>query len=378
MRVSFVMASASRSSYGMFPAVVGTTRALARAGLKPCVLATRDEYTDQDRPVWGDVPVKAFRSVGPRKLFFAPAAPWWLARHAVVDLMAIQGVWASLFDAAVAHARRHRVPVVLTPHGMLEPWALRNSRWRKQVAEWVYVNRMLRSVDCFHVNSVSEASSIRQLGFRTPIAVIPHGIEIPHLVGNRLPHDEERTLLFLSRLHVKKGIRELVEAWNTLSSAAPNWRLVIAGPDEQGLLSGLRRTARDTKIDFVGPVFGDEKRRLLESADALVLPSYSEGFPFSVLEAWSYGLPVVKTRACNIPEGFDAGAAIEVSPNVDSLHEGLLRLFAMSQAQLSAMGRNGKELVRSRYSWDRVAQELASVYGWLLRGGAAPGVVQLV
>jgi poly(glycerol-phosphate) alpha-glucosyltransferase len=128
---------------------------------------------------------------------------------------------------------------------------------------------------------------------------------------------------------------------------------------------------------LVGPKFGEEKEALLRSVDAFILPSFSEGLPMSVLEAWSYGLPVIMTPQCNIPVGFDLAAAIQIDPEVDSIAEGLLRFFAMSEGEQKAMGLRGRRLVEERFTWKKIAEDMCNVYRWVRDGDTPPDCVRL-
>ncbi len=110
----------------------------------------------------------------------------------------------------------------------------------------------------------------------------------------------------------------------------------------------------------------------MRSVDAFILPSFSEGLPMSVLEAWAYELPVVMTPFCNLPEGFDAGAAILIQPDRSSIREGLLSLFEYSDVDLKTMGQKGRSLVASKFTWPTIAADMKSVYAWCLGGGDKP------
>jgi poly(glycerol-phosphate) alpha-glucosyltransferase len=193
-----------------------------------------------------------------------------------------------------------------------------------------------------------------------------------------------RTLLFLGRLHPKKGIRELLIAWARIAKDSPgiarSWRLAIVGWDDAGLLEQLRATTKELglgedSVVFPGALFGEDKAAALWNADAFVLPSYSEGLPMAVLEAWAHGLPVFMTRECNLPEGFDAGAAIEIRTDPAELAAVLAR--ALPRPDLAEVGRRGRELVRSQFSWPAIVSELRTVYDWLARGGRPPACVRL-
>ena len=123
---------------------------------------------------------------------------------------------------------------------------------------------------------------------------------------------------------------------------------------------------------MMGPQFGEAKDCAFRHATAFVLPSVSEGLPAAVLEAWSWRVPVLMTAACNIPEGFAAGAAVPITPEPAGIEEGLAQLFAMSEAERCAMGQRGRALVESRFESGRIAAQFRSVYEWILHGGAAP------
>lgn len=294
---------------------------------------------------------------------------------------------------------------MISPHGMLDPWAVRNSRWKKIPAYWLYERAHLHGASVMRALCESEATSFRTFGLKNPIVIIPNGIDLPeeeHVEVERLKVDKggKKTLLFLGRVHPKKGLPNALRAFaerikaksGRLKQECP-WQLVIAGWDQGGheaelielckelrikferRASAINRERSDADVIFHGPAFGEEKKSLLRSADAFVLPSFSEGLPMSVLEAWSYQLPVVMTPECNLPEGFDADAAIRVETGVESIAEGLDSLFSMSDADLKEMGARGKELVRQKFTWQTVAEEMKQVYYWMLGGGTRPGSV---
>lgn len=126
-----------------------------------------------------------------------------------------------------------------------------------------------------------------------------------------------------------------------------------------------------------GPVFDDAKKACFQNADAFVLPSFSEGLPMSILEAWSYLLPVLMTAECNIPEGFQAGAAVEVRPEVGSVADGLRSFLSLSAAERKNMGLRGRSLVEAKFSWPQIAGQMLEVYKWVLGQGPQPDCVRL-
>jgi len=144
-------------------------------------------------------------------------------------------------------------------------------------------------------------------------------------------------------------------------------------------MAGLRALAASERLDdsvvVLGPQFGDAKRSLLANADAFVLPSLSEGLAVAALEAWSFGLPVLMSAESNLPEGFEAGAAMRTAIETDGIAGALEAFLALTDQERREMGNTGRRLVEERYSWDSVVEDMARVYGWLLDGGQPPATV---
>ena len=186
-------------------------------------------------------------------------------------------------------------------------------------------------------------------------------------------------MLFLGRIHPKKGISLLLEAWSSVVGIRERgWRLIIAGWDDGGHAEALKslvvQLGLGETVIFKGPVFGEQKERLFRSAAAFILPSFSEGLPMAVLEAWSYGLPVLMTDACHLPEGFAANAAIRIDPTPESIATGLSRLISvMSDTEREAMGARGRVLVEERFSWDRISTEMCKIYDQATARSTGPG-----
>lgn len=299
----------------------------------------------------------------------------------------VNGLWESSMHAAVSVVRADRLPMVISPHGMLEPWAMNNKLWKKKAAWMLYQSRDLCAARVLHATAGQEAEGFRRLGLRQPIAVIPNGVEFDSeendqeilepeakrgLLGSR-----RRTMLFLSRIHPKKGLLQLVEAWARVRPEG--WRVVIAGPDEDGHRSeveaAIRRHDLTGDFEFVGSVDGAEKRALYRSAGLFVLPTFSENFGVVVAEALAFGVPVITTKgapwdALNTHRcgwWIDSG----VEPLVGALREATL----ISEKELFAMGQRGRKYAESAFRWSAIAEEMAAVYRWMLGGGVEPSCI---
>ena len=389
MNILMVTASISRNAGGIFHSLRSLSHHVAHA-CRVDVVALRDAFSAADAGVWRPLVPELFERVGPRQWGYSPGLKARIGRNGASVVHAC-GVWMYPSHAAAGACRRKGIPLVISPHGMLDPWALRNSAWKKKLAGRLYEKRNLRSAACIHALCESEYESIRAYGLTNPVAIIPNGIDLPP-AGPKLPPpwsdkiaSGRKVTLFLGRIHPKKGLPNLIEAWARLkvrkATAAGQWALAVAGWDQGGHEKELKRIVSEKGLGgdvlFLGPAFDDAKRACLQNADAFVLPSFSEGLPMSVLEAWSYGLPVVMTSQCNLPEGFAADAAVEVRPEADSIADGLERLLAMPDAERRRMGSNSRDLVASEFAWPRIAAQMIEVYKWVLGKGPQPDCVRL-
>ncbi len=321
-------------------------------------------------------------------LSVSPGLKWKLARAvAQADIVHNHSVWMLPNSYSSRAAERHGKPVVITAHGTLEPWAVRNSGWKKKlVAAW-FQNRDLHRASCILVNNVTEIDGIRQYGLRNPIAVIPNGVHLPdfdravspEVFYEQFPNTRgQRIGLFMARVHEKKGLGHLLPAFGRLAAKFPEWHLVVAGPDGGDLKRATRIVdeyqLRD-RVTFTGALQGDLKAAARAAAQVFLQPSFSEGFSMAIIEALACRLPVLLTPGCNFPEAVQAGAAVSVEPTIEDCERGLQELLAKSPAELRAQGALGRSLIESRYQWDTVAQETLGLYRWLIHGGATPECV---
>jgi glycosyltransferase involved in cell wall biosynthesis len=337
------------------------------------VTGLKDELWERDKAEWGPIQANCFPVVGPSFFGYSPNLRDHVA-NTRCDILHLHALWMYPSIVVTKESRRSNMPLVITPNGMLEPWAVRNSAWKKKLATLAYERRTLEAASCFQANTEKELTDIRNLGLRNPVCVIPNGVRLPSIVPQM---NVKQQILFLGRLHPKKGVSQLLSGWSELNaSEQSNWSLVIAGWDDGGHEAMLKQQVRDSGIHksvrFVGPLFGEEKERLIRESAAFILPSMSEGLPMAVLEAWSYQLPVLMTRHCNLPEGFESKSAIEIQATVSSITVGLRQLFEMANCEREEMGSRGRQLVEKKFNWNRVSREMAAVYSWLVNGDERP------
>lgn len=387
------MDSVSRANGGIFESERQLQQNLAaQPNFSVQVVGLRDAYTELDREAWDPLTPTVCAVRGPRAFGFAPDLIDILIK-AEADLAYFAGLWKYPSVAALHWARRTGKPILVAPHGMLDPWALRNSSVKKRIAGWLFQNEQLRKASCVRALCAAAAASIRAYGVKNPICVIPNGIDLPTFSPKDIvsPFSPGRkVLLYLGRIHPKKGLVQLLKAWSVAQSTqGKDWMLAIAGWDQGGHEAELKRQATELGISwnketspnnsvlFLGPAFGDAKAAVYTRCDAFILPSLSEGLPMVVLEAWAYGKPVLMTLECNLPEGFAVQAALCLEPKVESITQGLLQLFEMSPGDRQTMGQHGLALVQDRFVWPKIAVEMRTVYEWVLGGGPRPECVTL-
>jgi glycosyltransferase involved in cell wall biosynthesis len=405
MKINHVIPSLSALSGGPARSVPLACSALsAHAEIEISTLQSADQVTV---PI--NVPVHAFPGTFcPLPLAASSALRAYLF-SADYDILHAHGLWQFPTHYAVAACRRRNKPLVITPRGMLEPGALQFSRWKKHVSGWLWQNRDLHRATCIHVTSQMEADNCRRYGLTNPVALVPNGIDVseyPLKSADPSGRSQKRKLLFLSRIHPKKGLVYLLEAWAQLPRFHEEWQLVIAGNDDGGHEVELKRLASRLGLDwseepstrpagsdlereasapsvlhFAGPLFGERKAEAYHDADLFVLPTLSENFGMVVPEALACGIPVITTRGAPWRElrETDSGWWIDVgtAPLKRCLEEALVR----PSEELLQMGCRGRQLVLARYSIASVAQEMMSVYKWclsrqdppacLLEGGAS-------
>ncbi len=367
-----VLTTASRKAGGLFYSVRWLSKELAGQGCGPTIYSPADEFSQEDLGVWNPLPVRFYSAFGPMETSLELRR---MLRESGAELIHLHGIWMDSQWAAMQHQQKSGAPVVVSPRGMLDPWAVGNSAWKKRLVEKLFARRALEQATCIHALCRSEVESIRAYGLKNPVAVIPNAVELPEIGRQKTAASgRKKQLLFLGRIHPKKGLAELLRAWGKFSG---DWKLLIAGWDDGGHEAGLREMGGDS-VEFIGSKYGEEKERLLREVDAFVLPSFSEGLPMSVLEAWSYGLPVVMTDFCNIPEGFAAEAAIRIEPSAESIFQGLEKLAALPDAQRIALGGRGRKLVEEKFTWLRVAESMKRVYEWCLTGTNPPGCMEFL
>ena len=288
------------------------------------------------------------------------------------------GLWLmpNVYPAWVA--RRHRVPLVTSPHGMLAPAALRYSASKKRLFAALLQRRALAAADCLHATSKQEFEEIRAYGLNAPVAIVPNGIDVPPPALQASPPGGMRTMLYLGRIHPIKGLHQLLSAWAMVTGAHPDWRLRVVGPSQGGHGAALAAQASQLglrNVSFEEGIFGAAKDAAYRDADVFVLPSLNENFAMVVAEALANGTPVIATKGTPWQGLETHGCGWWTDHGAAPIAAALGAAMAMPRAELRLMGARGREWMLRDFSWDRIAREMQGVYLWCKDGGEPPACV---
>lgn len=368
MKIAVLTTSVTRSAGGLLDATRDLYLNVKNADVEITVFSFEEANMEEDLASWSPINIKLFKKTNP---FYYSAE----LRDAIInykaDILHVHGLWRYHHAFISTWKKATKKPVIVSPHGMLDPYIIKNQGFIKRVlGNILFANKSFKNIDYFHALSDTEVRDIKNYGLNQPIVKIPNGINLP--TSNIEPQQEsdKKHLLFLGRLHPKKGVDLLLQAIGELNKDQPNffnkWHLDIVGWPQEGFDKRLEAMANkfgiENLITFHGGLFGEEKQNAYKNASAYILPSHGEGLPMTVLEAWAYKLPVIITPFCNLPEGYETNAAIKIENNVESIKAGLLKLTQLPNKELTTMGLNGRELVEDKFSWKKSAESLVETY----------------
>lgn len=306
------------------------------------------------------------KPVGGKKFFYSPQL-----KHKLEE-------WKDDFDVAHLHgfyvypnwavgslSRKSGKPLICHPHGFFEPWILRRSRLIKASVHLLFETANFKSAKLWRALTTNEADQIRAQGIKAPIVVVANGVNLEdweNTISDQQPPKQKKRVLFLGRIHPKKGLPMLIDVWNSLGAQMKDWEIVIAGPDElkhcAELQTQINAHGLEKEISFIGTVTGGLKKAWLESADLFILPSHSEGFSVAILEGMTARVPTLASTACNFPELATDGGGWICEPNPDSLKKELAKAIQSSPLELKDRGVAARKLIEKQYTWSRIAQNL--------------------
>ena len=298
-----------------------------------------------------------------------------------VDLFHGHGLWQLPVHQMSKVARKKKVPYIITPRGMLEPWSLRQGKFKKKIALKLFQYKDLAKATCIHATAPMEVESIRALGFKNPIALIPNGINISEFPAKApIKLKAPKKILFLSRIHIKKGIENLIDAWALIDeNLRKSWKIEIVGNGDISYIASLKNriAAKNLgiQIEITKPVFGAEKIKLFREASLFVLPTFSENFGIVIAEALASYTPVITTKGTPWQELDSQNCGWWIDIGIEPLKEALLETLYKNESQLSEMGKNGRKLMEEKYSMESVAKQMMKLYEWILTKKNKPNFI---
>jgi glycosyltransferase involved in cell wall biosynthesis len=375
LRIGMISQSLSRQGGGVSEALrlYGDAIMATGEGHVLHVFAPHDADSARDSALYAGWQVHLAKAYGPRRFAFSPGLVTALLR-ADIDVLQVHGVWQAHGLAAwIWHLRTGR-PLVISPHGMFEPWIMQRSARAKTALSALFQDAMLRGSAVIHALTQAEREQSSALyPAHRDVEVVPNYVALRSTDGLARPdwwpqrYDGRRIFLFFGRLHAKKGLFELCDAWERLSAdphfAARNALVICGWVDDDTALAGRLadlEQATDSFL-FAGPQFGEDRWRAMAAADFVVLPSKSEGLPMGVLEAWGMGKPMIMTEACNLPEGFAAGAAMQCGQSVEEIAQALSAAAALPAQDVARMGGAAQSLIIRDFSQESFARRLLAL-----------------
>lgn len=367
LRIGLLTSSASRRGGGVFEAVAGHAELIASMGGEAPVFALADAYSETDAGRFAAGTVTHLPIVGPAMFGFAPALVRTLV-DARLDILHLHGIWMYPSRAATRWTRKTGKPYIVSPHGMLEKYIVARGRMKKAAGRIGYERASWRAAHRLHALTPGEAADIvREAGPRN-IVVIPNAAPpvTASPVAPRLP-----VVLFLGRLHPQKNLDGLIKAWRSIDATVRETgaRLVIAGWGQDAHVAELKTLLAaqdDDGIEFVGPLFGDAKARALAEARWAALPSLSEGLPMAMLEAWAAGTPTIMSSGCNLPLGFERGAALECGTSPTAIAPVLARALTMDDDGWASHAQAARTLASGPFAPATIAARWANTYRALI------------
>lgn len=297
------------------------------------------------------------------------------------DCVHFHGLWSPSLARQFSFWLKQQVPCMVSPHGMLEPWALAHKRWKKLIAWHVYQRRLINQAVTLHATSERERSNFKTLGLKPPTATIPWGVSLPpaRITKHETRNTElsPRTALFVGRIYPVKGLPLLIEAWARVRP--DNWKLRIVGPDEAGhrahVEASVRQQGLSAVVEFTKELTGPAKEAAYAEAELFVMPSHTENFGMAIAEALAHGVPVITTKGAPWQELIAHRCGWWVDIGVEPLACALREATQLTDEQRQEMGLRGRKLIETNYTWPAAAQQMLAVYRWVLGQGNIPDCV---
>ncbi len=301
------------------------------------------------------------------------------------DLIHGQNLWAPLYCKMAKVARKHNIPYMMTPRGCLEPLTYQGQGFvknlKKKLAMLLYQKNDLQKAACILATAQMEADNIRALGVNAPIAIIPNGIDVSEYKCRSVEFKPsvKTQIVFLSRIHQKKGIEFLINAWEHLKAKYPEWNVVIAGNGDDSYINELRNLiiskGLQNCVEIIPPVFGEAKHKLYCESSLFVLPTYSENFGMVIAEAMSCGVPCITTNGTPWQELNENHLGWCIDLSLENVVVAISEAIDLGQDTLFDMGQRCSKHIQDTYQYAQVAAKNKAVYEWIVNNESRPDYI---
>jgi glycosyltransferase involved in cell wall biosynthesis len=388
MKVLHIIPSVAKVRGGPSQAVIEMVTALRSQGVDAEIVTTNDNgkelldvplhvLTDQLEE-YGNVPIRFFPRFSPninavREFAYSGALTTWLWQHiSEYDIIHVHAIFSYTSTVAMTIARIQNIPYINRPLGQLCEWSLQQSQLRKQIYLNVIERSNLLHSQSLHFTAEQEKEEFHQLGLNIPNFVLPHGVHIPTIIPNaqeqlhkilQIP-DHIPIILFMSRIHPKKGLEYLIPALGKLKTA--DFALAIAGSGEPDYVNHIQNLLAEHQISdrtyWVGFVQGETKNLYLQGADLFALTSHSENFGIAAIEALASGTPVLVTDGVAIaPMVKEQDLGYITKLDIEAITSTIQRFLASTQVA-KQKGDRAQQYIAEHYSWAKIADSLMNIY----------------
>ena len=386
MKILHVISNVSPSAGGPPQVLRGMTKAQALSGLSVHICTTnRCPFSHTSMPLRdirsyfdSNVKVHIFPAQFDSILFSFRMAFWLISSMSSFDVVHIHGLYRFPSSFAALIARLYKIPYLIRPHGSLDPYIHKRSTLNllplKRVYEKIIDFPNIANASLIHFTSLDESTLCEKYNFPTPHIVVPNGLdwnryaELPSKgwLRNKLALNDQPIVLFLGRLHFKKGFDLLIPSFSSVLQQFPDTQLVIAGPDNYGYLKQIKSWILEYNLDqnvqFLGMLDSEEVLKALVDSNVFVLPSYTENFGVAVIEAMACSIPVVVSDQVNIHDvvsSYDAGIVTTLSSQ--QLAKSINYILSNNDIAYR-FGQNGRKLVSEKYTWESIVESLTTSY----------------
>ncbi|MBD8490082.1 glycosyltransferase [Echinicola sp. CAU 1574] len=389
MKIIHLVENLDDSYGGPAKSVPFLVKYLQKLGVENEMLSVRfdneefNQVINENSLVW-----KSFKHTISLKLRFSSLLTKYLNENIVGDeiILHTHNLWNYIpFVAYKKFRKRKNVRLVVAVRGSLYPWSLNQGTFQKKIAWYLFQKNILNNCSCIHVTDIGELEAVRSLGIKSPIAVVPNGVELSEFNNtkdNRVSRERLRLevskkyILFLSRVHPKKGIEFLIKGFLKIKDKYPEWQVLIAGPvyDKPYLKkieSLIERAKAANRFHFLGILNGEKRLDAFYSSNLFVLPSHTENFGIAIAEAMAAKLPVITTKGTPWKEILDYDAGWWVGLSQKNIDRCLDEALGEKNESLEKKGENAHQLIL-KYDWEFQAEKMKQVYHYLYGRGDKP------